>query len=784
MADLGIDEDTKRTVAAGRETLGDFLSTAQRKLQVIFIVFVVGLMGSIWILRAFVWEQLRADLFGRMPPPILRQTSVVAQTPFDVILLQAKIGIVVGLVMIVPVIVYYSSDSLRSRGIWPDDVPILKVAGFTLAVGGLFTGGVAYAYVFFFPLMFDFLATNAINAGFTPAYSIVKWVHFIVLLALSFGLAAQLPLVMASLSLAEIVPYETFRDKWKIAVLVLYGGGAMFTPPDPITQLMWATPLVGLYALSLRMTKTLVIAKRSGEALDVRVIARQHWNVLAGSALVGGVVTYAAVVSGGLTHLNTVVASLPDAYRPRPTPNYDVLARTSEGLLSGAAPGFDAAAQASRTVNPVYFTDPFPDLPAALGVSRPTVAVVLAVVVGLLVALVVLYRTVSKVFASDELAMAAVRDPEDVDVGALSTQQVRDAPLDVFRVLDEDEATAYAGMALQDDNPEKAEAILARFDAAQSVDEAVEGEAADGEAPDGAEGEAAGEDAETDEEGNVLTNTATGMFGAFVDDEPDEDDIGGYYRDVTFIIDSLTSKAFRIVGVFMVVSAAIFMWLYQGGMGTIKEYFVGLALVEESAVNIVTLHPVEHLVFEIKVGVLVGLIFTVPMILYYAWPALKERGYARGDRRTWLVWGGSMILGVTVGGIVGFALVAPTIISWLVQDSVRANMIIAYQIKNFGWLVVYTTVGVGLLGMVPVSMVLFHYGGILTYAALRRHWRVAVLGSFVVTMAVTSQGVAKMLVLGLPIAATYVIGLGVVWLFTFGGRWGPEENLKVIRDRV
>ncbi|MFB6162348.1 MAG: twin-arginine translocase subunit TatC [Halococcoides sp.] len=783
MADLGIDEDTKRTVAAGRETLGDILSTAQRKLQIVFMVFVVGLIGSIWILRAFVWQRLRADLFEGMAPPIARKTQVIAQTPFDVILLQAKIGVFVGIVLIIPVIIYYSRDALRSRGLWPGRFSAWKIAGFAVAVAGLFLGGVAYAYVFFFPLMFDFLATNAVRAGFTPAYSIVKWVHFIVLLSLSFGLAAQLPLVMSTLALAEIVQYETFRDKWKIAVITLYAGGAIFTPPDPITQIMWATPLVGLYAISLRLTKTLVIAKRSGEALDVRVIARQHSNVLAGSALVGGVVTYVAVVSGGLTHLNAAVRALPSGLRPRPTPNYDILARTSDALLAAAAPGFDPAAVAGRTVEPVYFTDPFPNLARAIGISRPTLAVALAVVAGVIVALLMLYRTITKAFASDELAMAAVRDPEDVDIGALSAHEVRKAPLEVFRVIDEDEATAYAGKALEADDAETAEAILQRFDAAQSAEEGAD-DVPEGEVPDDASaGDADGETA-TEEEGNVFTNTATGMMGAFTDDDPDEEDIGGYYRDITFILDSITSKAFRLVAVFMIISAGVFVWLYRGGMGWIKSHFVGLAIVDSDAINIVTLHPVEHLVFEIKVGVLIGLVFTVPMLLYYAWPALKERGYAYGDRRTWLVWGGSMVVGLTAGGLFGFAVVAPAVISWLVQDAVRANMIIAYQIKNFGWLVVYTTIGVGLLAEVPVSMVLFHYGGILTYDALRRHWRVAVLGSFVLTTLITSQGVAKMLVLGVPIASTYLIGLGVAWVFTLGGRLGPDRNLQVVRDRV
>ena len=149
-----VDDDVAGTVAEGREHVGTMLSTAQTHLQKVFMLFVVGLIGSIYVLRAFIWTRLKADLNAN------EEILIVAITPFEVILLQVKIGLVVGVLLTIPPLVYYSRDALRRRGRWPDHVARWKVAGFVLVSTLLFLGGVAYAYVLFFPLMLDFLARD------------------------------------------------------------------------------------------------------------------------------------------------------------------------------------------------------------------------------------------------------------------------------------------------------------------------------------------------------------------------------------------------------------------------------------------------------------------------------------------------------------------------------------------------------------------------------------------------------------------------------------------------
>ncbi|WP_336360564.1 twin-arginine translocase subunit TatC [Haladaptatus sp. ZSTT2] len=651
-----IDDDTKRAVASGRETLGAMLSTAQTHLQKVFIVFVIGLMGTIYALRKFVWVQLKADLFSKLGDNVASQTDVIAVTPFDVILLQVKIGLVVGALLALPFLIYYSRGALRERGLWPTQrIGFWKLAFVLTLSFVLFVAGIVYAYFLFFPLMFEFLAGNAIKGGFQPTYSIVHWAQFVFLLTVSFGLAAQLPLAMSGLAYIEVVPYETWRDKWRHAVVAIFVFGALFSPPDPFTQIMWAVPLLILYGFSLMLTKVVVSTRRSRKA--------------------------------------------PDA--------------------------------------------------------------------------------------------ASAGDPADIDIEPLDAAAVYAAPAEVFAAMSEDEALQHASAAMQDDDADKAQAILDRFDEVQEALEAepVENgataaaandmaEADDAEAPVETEADVEAREEREREESSTLTRTTTGIFNAFSEDEKSEDDIGGYYYDIAFILDSLTSKAFWLVGTFMLVLASVFVFLYQGGIGLIKADFLRRLpeAVRPEEVGIVALHPVEALIFEVKIATVLAAVSIIPVLLYFAWPALKERGFARGNRNVLLVWGLSLFVGIIAGSAIGYSYIAPTVISWLTNDAIQANMIISYRINAFGWLVFLTTAGVGILAMIPVTMLLFHRGRIITYRTFRGRWREVTIAVLAIAAFGAPGGMFMMFILSIPTLLAYFIGLGLLWVVTLGGRRIPEKK--------
>ncbi|ELZ29184.1 Sec-independent periplasmic protein translocase [Halosimplex carlsbadense 2-9-1] len=726
-----IDEDTKRTVAQGRATLGSMIGSARGDLQKAFMVFVIGFMGTFYALRLYVWDQLKADLNPQLPGDT--QVSVVATTPFDVILLQAKIGMAVGVLMAIPVVVYFGRDALRARGWWPaEDVPRWKLAGPAVLSVVLFVVGIAYAYYLFFPLMLEFLAGNAANAGFQPAWSIVKWTQFIAFLSLSFGLAAQLPLAMSSFAYLRVVSYEAMRDRWRYAVLAIFAFGAFFSPPDPLTQIMWALPLCGLYAFSLALARFAELLRRSADEVSAGMVARRYWNKLLAVALVAGGAGYLFFTRYGVPAINDVVTSISDR------------------------------------------VGPFPTLTELTGLDTQVVAALAGVAVaGVAFGIAIFYFSIRELDAARD-PTEPTGSPTDIDLLALSAAAIPAAPPERFEEMDESEATELAREALQEqEDPDKAQAILDRFDEVQEAQEAR----AEAAAEDGEEATTGGDGAADDDEGGLLTSTTAGVVDSFTEEETTEDDIGGYYYDIAFILESLTSRAFRIVGLFGIVMAATFVFLYQGGIGTLQRAFFGrMPESQQIQANIVTLHPAEALIFEIKFATLLGLVATFPLILYYAWPRLKERGLVGGDRRVLGAWAVTLIVGIIGGSIVGFLYVAPAIISWLAADAIESSMVIYYRINKFGWLVVLTTVGFGLLVEVPVTMFLFHRGNLISFQTMFDRWRTVVMAIIVVAAFITPSSLLTMLVFAIPVAVAYMIGLGLLWVYTLGGRRTPSRE--------
>ncbi|MDQ2050805.1 twin-arginine translocase subunit TatC [Natronolimnohabitans sp. A-GB9] len=747
-----VDEDTAKAINTGRETIGAMLSSVQTHLQKVFIVFVIGFIGSFYALRVWIWDFLEATAKAEMSQEVAQATDIITRTPFEVILLQAKIGMFVGIIVAIPALLYFSRDALRRRGV-QSAVPVSRryLAGFVAVSITLFWIGVFYAYGIFFPYAFDFLGAVAHDAGVNPSWGITEFTEFIALLTISFGLAAQLPLFMSVLSYTEIVSYETFRDKWRHAIVAITVFGAMFSPPDPFTLIMWALPLVALYVFSLGLAKVVANIRRRGAAeLDTGtgLMKRRLLQFTGGLAAVA-LLTAAFVSQDGFDTLDEAVYPLlPSGYRPDGTFGLESIA-AEYGLLGDAAVG-----------------------------------VIVGLTVGFLVLVVYTIRVLQAPVYPREGDIRSAEDPDDVDFDTLAAEDISEVPAQVFLAMEEDDALEYSRQAMYDDDREKAEAILDRFDTLQ---EQAEEDGDGGSASTGGSGTAAAAD---DEDESVFTSTAAGMLDPFTEDETTEDDIGGYAYDLAFIVDSLTSKTIYIVGVFMAVLGGSFLALYQGGFGVILAQFVDRVppevldeVTEEGAQTeevtteligelglVIALHPVEVLIFMVKVSTILAFIAVLPLIGYWAWPAARERGLVRGDPRVFLVWGGALFVGFGLGLFLGFYWIAPAVISYLITDAVQNGMAVTYRINSFSWLVIYTTLGVGFLFNIVVTMALFHLGGIVSYRSMLERWRPVVVGIFTVAAFASPKGILTMLLLATPIALTYVLGLAVLYVLTGGGR--------------
>ena len=123
-------------------------------------------------------------------------------------------------------------------------------------IGGtvMFFIGVLFAYYIVTPFGFQFLITFG-SFLYTPLINIEDYVGFFTKIMLGFGLAFELPVFAYFLALLGLITDRTLIDFFKYAVVIIFLIAALLTPPDILTQLLMAAPLVILYGISILIVR-------------------------------------------------------------------------------------------------------------------------------------------------------------------------------------------------------------------------------------------------------------------------------------------------------------------------------------------------------------------------------------------------------------------------------------------------------------------------------------------------------------------------------------------------
>ena len=129
----------------------------------------------------------------------------------------------------------------------------------------LFLGGAAFGYFVVFDYGFKFFmgfATDFIK----PAPTLKEYLSFCSILLLTFGLTFELPLFILFLAKLGIVDAGMLSRNRRYVIVGIFVVAAIFTPPDVVTQVMMAAPLLILYEVSILLAKIVVKKKEAEES--------------------------------------------------------------------------------------------------------------------------------------------------------------------------------------------------------------------------------------------------------------------------------------------------------------------------------------------------------------------------------------------------------------------------------------------------------------------------------------------------------------------------------------
>jgi len=141
------------------------------------------------------------------------------------------------------------------------------VLPFVLGGTTMFAVGVAFAYYVVTPFGFDFLIAFG-SFKFTPLINIEDYVGFFTKIMFGFGLAFELPVFAYFLALLGLVDDRQMTAFFKYAIVLIFIVAALLTPPDVLTQLLMAGPLIVLYGLSILIVKMVNPAPKEDEEED------------------------------------------------------------------------------------------------------------------------------------------------------------------------------------------------------------------------------------------------------------------------------------------------------------------------------------------------------------------------------------------------------------------------------------------------------------------------------------------------------------------------------------
>jgi sec-independent protein translocase protein TatC len=179
---------------------------------------------------------------------------LVFYAPSEAFMVRTKVAFVLGGMTAFPYIAYR---------LWRFVTPGLfareksRVGPIVAASAILFYAGVAFCYFVVAPTIVDFMLGYA-TERVQPMLSVSAYFNTVARLCLAFGLVFQLPIVILLLAFTGLVSPRSFLRQWRYAVVIIFVAAAIFTPPDPVSQVLMAVPLVVLYIGSALVATALV----------------------------------------------------------------------------------------------------------------------------------------------------------------------------------------------------------------------------------------------------------------------------------------------------------------------------------------------------------------------------------------------------------------------------------------------------------------------------------------------------------------------------------------------
>ncbi|MCI6989096.1 MAG: twin-arginine translocase subunit TatC [Campylobacter sp.] len=197
------------------------------------------------------WEIILEFITRPLTSVLPKGSEIIFTGVAEAFFTSMKVSFFASLLVTLPII-FYQIWAFVAPGLYDNEKKY--VIPFVLSATVMFFVGAAFCYFIVVPIAYKFLISFG-DQLFTAMPKINEYVGFFMKFMLAFGISFELPVVTFFLAKLGLVTNKSLSEFFRYAIVIIFIFAAVMTPPDILSQLLLAGPLVVLYALSIFIAK-------------------------------------------------------------------------------------------------------------------------------------------------------------------------------------------------------------------------------------------------------------------------------------------------------------------------------------------------------------------------------------------------------------------------------------------------------------------------------------------------------------------------------------------------
>ncbi len=236
----------------------------RRRLMRIVLILLLGWVGLFCIAEPM-YSFFASPLQAALPPG----SKMIYTSPQGMFFTYLKVAAIASLFCTSP-LTFYQVWAFIAPGLYREEKRALLPLAFSSSV--LFIGGAAFCFWLVFPIAFKFFMGFA-TAEIQPMISVEEYLSFALKILIAFGVVFEMPLFSFFLARFGILSPRFMKRSRPYAVILVFVLAALLTPPDVISQVLMAVPMMILYEISIYVcaaayNKEKAALRKAGEQKD------------------------------------------------------------------------------------------------------------------------------------------------------------------------------------------------------------------------------------------------------------------------------------------------------------------------------------------------------------------------------------------------------------------------------------------------------------------------------------------------------------------------------------